>query len=118
MADSAPPPPQPPGGPAALAKQLSHRPSTLAALARHASGVPSTSSLHRHMSVLSEQVQGLIAEAASPPEPPSLLSLAEAVCLLAVGALLALYAPTSLVWRVAAAWLLVECAAYVAFESR
>lgn len=107
-ADAAQPPVPPPGGPAALARTLSHRPS----------GVGLPPSLPRHMSVLSEQVQGLIAEAASPPPPPSLLSLAEAVALLAVGALLALYAPTSLLWRALAGWLLVECAAYVAFKSR
>ena len=106
--DAAPPPP-PLGGPSALARTLSHRPSGVGL---------QPASLPRHMSVLSEQVQGLIAEAASPPDPPSLLTLAEAVALLAVGALLALYAPTSLLWRAAAGWLLVECAAYVAFKSR
>jgi hypothetical protein len=98
---------------AALARTLSHRPSGIPT-----AGGPCGAGLARHLSVMSEQVQGLIAEAAAPPPPPSLLSLAEAVALVAVGALLALYAPTSVGWRAAGAWLLVECAAYVAFKSR
>lgn len=107
----APDVPEHPG--AALARTLSHRPSGVPA-----QGGPCGAGLSRHLSVMSEQVQGLIAEAAAPPPAPSLLSLAESVALIAVGALLALYAPTSIVWRVAGAWLLVECAAYVAFKSR
>ena len=104
------PPPVPSGASgeldkAALARTLSHRPS-----------------LPRHMSIMSEQVTQILAnrdaEAAGAPGAPSLLSLVEAAFLLLLGGSVALYAPSSLFWRLVVLWIFVECAAYVAFKSR
>lgn len=107
-------PPAPPSGAsgevdkAALARTLSHRPS-----------------LPRHMSIMSEQVTQILANrdaeaeaAAAGSAAPSLLSLVEAAFLLVLGGSVALYAPSSLFWRLVALWIFVECAAYVAFKSR
>ena len=108
-------PPAPPSGAsgeldkAALARTLSHRPS-----------------LPRHMSIMSEQVTQILANrdaeaeaaAAGSGGAPSLLSLVEAAFLLVLGGSVALYAPSSLFWRLVALWIFVECAAYVAFKSR
>ena len=117
MSSSSTLPPAPPSGAsgeldkAALARTLSHRPS-----------------LPRHMSIMSEQVTQILAnrdaeaEAAAAgsggPGAPSLLSLVEAAFLLVLGGSVALYAPSSLFWRLVALWIFVECAAYVAFKSR
>ena len=58
------------------------------------------------------------AAAAGSGGAPSLLSLVEAAFLLVLGGSVALYAPSSLFWRLVALWIFVECAAYVAFKSR
>mgnify|MGYP006879024846 CR=1 FL=1 len=106
-------PPAPPteGGQldkSALARTLSHRPS-----------------LPRHLSSLSTQVESILRQreeesqaAAAGAAAPALLSLIEAVVLLVLGAAVALYAPSSLFWRLAALWIFIELAAYVAFKSR